>query len=200
MSARTFNASKPGRYGTVTVFEDETGLCVRLHSTVVARLQAGTITLESGGWKTYATKTAINAALRQWGCPAGIAQVQGVWEIVGRNYVDGMELDQRSGKLVGLPYRAPERRRAMRRMKGSDLNPVARGEALRRFVHRFTGDHVPAWAKQPRPDGRPYEPPFKSDDAWLAHTYFCVTKYGQLDERAKYCESIHSKRWLDEQA
>lgn len=111
MSARTFDASKPGRYGNVTVIEDRHGLSVVLHRTVVARLSAGTVTLDSGGWRTPTTKTAINNALRQWGCDCRIWQEKHEWFIDAKvattrpatlEFRDGMEIDAHSARLVGL--------------------------------------------------------------------------------------------------
>lgn len=37
----------------------------------------------------------------------------------------------------------------MRRMKGSDMPLHLQREARRRFVHRFTGNHKPAWPHNP---------------------------------------------------
>ena len=45
-------------------------------------------------------------------------------------------------------------------------------EACATYVHRFTTDHVPQWARQPRPDGGFYAPRFESDAAWYAATTF----------------------------
>ena len=72
---------------------------------------------------------------------------------------------------------------------GTQLNPAAKRHALARYVHRYTGTHKPAWARQPRPDGTAYPVQFTDDFDWLAHTRFAVTKAGNLDNRASYCES-----------
>ena len=45
-------------------------------------------------------------------------------------------------------------------------------EACRQFCHRFTMQHVPAWAKQQREDGTYYAPPFVSDNEWYDKTKF----------------------------
>ena len=45
-------------------------------------------------------------------------------------------------------------------------------EARARFVHRFTMEHVPAWAFQTRPDGSFYAPQFATDREWYEATRF----------------------------
>ena len=74
-------------------------------------------------------------------------------------------------------------------INGKDLPPALQREALRSYVHRFTGEHVPAWARHPRPDGRAYPLQFASDAEWLANTRFPVTKAGRLAKRPSICES-----------
>lgn len=80
---------------------------------------------------------------------------------------------------------------------GSELTAEDQKACLAKFVHRFTREHVPQWAKSPRPDGTPYKPHFASDRDWLENTYFRVTKSGRLDRRAKYCHSCPT--WPDGQ-
>lgn len=74
-------------------------------------------------------------------------------------------------------------------VNGSKLSPALRLEARRRYVHRFTGEHVPAWARQPRPDGTAYPVQFADDADWLANTDFPVTKAGALASRPSDCRS-----------
>lgn len=83
----------------------------------------------------------------------------------------------------------------MPQVKGSDLPPALQREALRRWVHRFTKDHVPAWARDPMPDGRPYPVQFASDADWLANTVFSLTASGRFSERDRYCRSTPT--WPD---
>lgn len=40
------------------------------------------------------------------------------------------------------------------------------------YVHRFTMDHVPAWAKEIRVGGDYYAPQFRSDREWYENTLF----------------------------
>lgn len=76
----------------------------------------------------------------------------------------------------------------MKMILGSELCLPAQREALARFVHRFTGDHCPDWARrQPRRFACPVQ--FASDADWLAHTRFAVRSDGLLSERHRYCES-----------
>jgi hypothetical protein len=76
------------------------------------------------------------------------------------------------------------------RLLGSQLAPKVKTEAMRRFVHRYTGEHRPTWVKNEKwKDGKDYPVQFADDEDWLAHTYFEVTKTGQLKDSAKWCES-----------
>jgi len=72
---------------------------------------------------------------------------------------------------------------------GDKLHPEDRAHVLRAYVHRYTREHRPTWANQPRPDGTPYPVHFASDAEWLRNTTFQVTKSGRLDQRVKCCES-----------
>lgn len=86
MSARTFDVNHPKRYGNVTVMLN----AVKLHQTIVAEKTEEGIMLNSGGWRTATTKTAINNALRQWGYPDQIFQKNHRWYIGQTEYFDGM--------------------------------------------------------------------------------------------------------------
>lgn len=72
---------------------------------------------------------------------------------------------------------------------GAHMGPHLQQEVKRRFVHRFTGDHAPDWARKPMPNGQAYPLQFADDADWLAHTYFWVNKTGRLSARHSYCES-----------
>jgi hypothetical protein len=74
--------------------------------------------------------------------------------------------------------------------KGSELTRAEQAEVLNRFVHRFTGEHKPNWAKAIRVDGSVYPVQFANDTEWLANTEFrCYAKSGALDRFYGYCES-----------
>lgn len=45
-------------------------------------------------------------------------------------------------------------------------------EAKRMYVHRFTMEHVPAWARKVRVDGTYYAPQYRSDREWFERTLF----------------------------
>ena len=45
-------------------------------------------------------------------------------------------------------------------------------QAKAQYVHRFTMEHVPQWAKRPMNDGRYYAPQFRTDAEWYANTRF----------------------------
>lgn len=45
-------------------------------------------------------------------------------------------------------------------------------EATAQYVHRFTMEHVPNWARDVRPDGTYYAPQFRSDLEWYENTRF----------------------------
>jgi hypothetical protein len=70
-------------------------------------------------------------------------------------------------------------------IRGSDMSPRLQTEAKARFVHRFTRAHRPDWCRA-NPN---YKPQFADDADWLAHTFFSITKKGELDRRVSFCES-----------
>jgi hypothetical protein len=45
-------------------------------------------------------------------------------------------------------------------------------EACRRYVHRFTINHVPTWAGSVNPNGKYCAPQFRSDREWYDNTKF----------------------------
>lgn len=84
----------------------------------------------------------------------------------------------------------------MRLVIGTLLSGPDQQRALASFVNRFTKQHKPAWASEPRRDGKPYPVQFASDDEWLANTLFRVRADGGLDQRStSHCFS--SPTWPD---
>ena len=73
---------------------------------------------------------------------------------------------------------------------GSELTPEEQQYVLATYVHRFTGDHKPAWASKEWKDGQPYPLQFKDDKDWLANTRFQTNKAGSLDSRCNECHSV----------
>lgn len=45
-------------------------------------------------------------------------------------------------------------------------------QATRVYVHRYTAEHMPAWARERRSDGTYYAPQYRSDREWYEHTVF----------------------------
>lgn len=78
---------------------------------------------------------------------------------------------------------------------GTELTAADRASVLNSYVHRFTREHHPAWARRPMPHGKAYPVQFASDAEWLAHTRFAVTTSGRLDARHRSCESTPT--WPD---
>jgi hypothetical protein len=74
-------------------------------------------------------------------------------------------------------------------VNGARLSPALQAEAKRRYPHRYTLEHAPAWARSLRPCGRPYPVQFRDDSDWLANTEFPVTKAGALAKRPAHCRS-----------
>jgi len=59
--------------------------------------------------------------------------------------------------------------------------------AKARYVHRFTMDHTPEWAKKPMPNGFYYAPQFASDWEWYSKTKFPGEP--GLHGNCKHCET-----------
>ena len=74
-------------------------------------------------------------------------------------------------------------------IKGVHLSQLNQSKVKRMYISRFTKDHKPEWANKEWKDGKPYPVQFESDQDWLENTYFRFTTKGNLDKRAKYCES-----------
>jgi hypothetical protein len=81
--------------------------------------------------------------------------------------------------------------------------PVSFEEACNRYVHRFTMDHVPAWAQKPVARSSPHEgggkypgPHYGSDLEWYKNTEF-----PDRGGRKRYCRSTRQTyplgKWLD---
>ena len=45
-------------------------------------------------------------------------------------------------------------------------------EAKRTYVHRYTMEHIPAWARQKCDNGKFYAPQFRTDREWFDATLF----------------------------
>lgn len=78
---------------------------------------------------------------------------------------------------------------------GSELTAREQRYVLSAFVHRYTRDHTPDWARYLRPNGTRYPVQFASDQEWLAHTRFVIRKNGALSLREGQCYSTPT--WPD---
>ena len=99
MSARKFDITRPKKYGNVEVIHEGLKISVRLHRTVVASFDPKdmAIVLNTDGWKTPTTKTAINNALNQFEFLLGqkfegVSQKKGVWYFGESDYSDNMSV------------------------------------------------------------------------------------------------------------
>lgn len=74
--------------------------------------------------------------------------------------------------------------------------PVTFAAAKAQYPHRFTMEHVPAWAREPAPSGKFYAPHFRSDREWYDNTEFPAPR-----SRARHCYTSGQTwpvgRWLD---
>jgi hypothetical protein len=78
---------------------------------------------------------------------------------------------------------------------GTELCAEDQRYVLAAYVHRFTKDHAPAWAREPWKDGKAYPVQYASDRDWLAHARFQVRNDGRLDRRVQRCEGTPT--WPD---
>jgi hypothetical protein len=85
----------------------------------------------------------------------------------------------------------------MEMKKGNQLAADEQRYVLAAYVHRYTKEHIPAWSRSVRNNGKPYKPQFANDAEWLANTEFWVTKTGKLDKRANDC--ISTPTWPEGQ-
>jgi len=71
------------RNNTKTFMNPETGeILVRLHGTVVARVQPGkAVFIYAGGWQTVTTKARINGVLQALHAPGHVVQKAGQWYV-----------------------------------------------------------------------------------------------------------------------
>jgi hypothetical protein len=98
MSARSFDLNKR-RQGNITVNHDGMEFFeIVLHNTsVFTRYTDGTVILNSGGWNTTTTKTAMNRAFDLFRMNARVWQSNFQWKVtfngVTTNFHDGMEVN-----------------------------------------------------------------------------------------------------------
>lgn len=105
MSARKFDIKKAKKYGNVRVFHEENRIVVRLHQTDIVVMSESGIRLNTNGWLTSTTKTAMNNALRQFGTSLYVHQSKRVWYVSFGNgvtvpYKDGMNIAIKNSQLI----------------------------------------------------------------------------------------------------
>ena len=74
-------------------------------------------------------------------------------------------------------------------IRGSQLSKSLQRDVRGMFVHRFTGDHRPAWSNQEWKDGQTYPLQFADDQDWLENTSFPINEKGTIDKRVDHCFS-----------
>lgn len=70
--------------------------------------------------------------------------------------------------------------------------------ARAQYVHRYTMEHVPQWARLRAPNGKYYAPQFRTDQEWFDNTLFA----GESPLASKrYCFTSNQSwplgQWLD---
>jgi hypothetical protein len=73
-------------------------------------------------------------------------------------------------------------------------------DACRQYVHRFTMDHVPEWARTPLKVGKYYAPQYRSDREWYDNTVFPGEPghYGTRNECNTHGQTWPLGQWLTE--
>lgn len=95
MSARSFDINKINTKQSqmrVTIENDQK--VVTMYSTKIVVIENDCVILNSGGWKTMTTKTAINNALKQLGYAQRVSQVKGQWFIGKKEFYDGISISK----------------------------------------------------------------------------------------------------------
>jgi hypothetical protein len=99
MSARSFKIDVTRKQSNIQVIKSDSKIDVKLHNTIVFSADKGVITLNSGGYRTVTTKTAINRAFSQLNLAYGVLQKKGQWFVSKRGqtelieFNDGMKLN-----------------------------------------------------------------------------------------------------------
>ena len=92
MSARSYDINKLNKkQSNIRVTKEGSTTIVVLHDTTILKIDNGRITLNSGGWVTNTTKTAINRGLKQLNVPFTVFQKKGQWKVY--NYMLNYDID-----------------------------------------------------------------------------------------------------------
>lgn len=84
----------------------------------------------------------------------------------------------------------------MKIIKGKNLNSNQRAQVLSAFIYRFTGDHVPSWAKGTMPNGDTYKPQFPTDNDWINAYAFYFKDDGTLASKPGHCVPVE---WAEDE-
>jgi hypothetical protein len=76
--------------------------------------------------------------------------------------------------------------------------PISFETACKQYVHRYTMEHVPAWARTPCDNGKFYAPQFRSDREWYENTKF-AGEHELADKKSCYTsgQTWPLGKWLD---
>jgi hypothetical protein len=85
-------------------------------------------------------------------------------------------------------------------MPRNKTRAISLAQARAQFVHRYTMEHIPAWARKPcEGNGKYYAPQYASDAEWYENTTF--PGEGDIHGNAGHCESSGQTwplgQWLD---
>jgi len=77
--------------------------------------------------------------------------------------------------------------------------PITFEQAKAQYVHRYTAEHVPQWARRMAPNGKYYAPQYRTDLEWYNATEF--NGEGEIADK-EHCYSTKATwpfgQWLDE--
>lgn len=76
-------------------------------------------------------------------------------------------------------------------VKGARLTSAQKRAVLAAFVHRFTGEHRPAWSLQKMPNGGSYAPTHATDTEWVNDHAFYITAQGALASKPGRAEPVY---------
>jgi len=69
-------------------------------------------------------------------------------------------------------------------------------EAKRKYVNRFTMDHIPDWSRKPANNGKFYAPQYRTDLEWYANTTFPPHSFDKKHAHSSN-QSWPVGQWLD---
>lgn len=70
------------------------------------------------------------------------------------------------------------------------MKTISFEQAKAAYVHRFTMEHIPQWAKKPMDNGKYYAPQYTSDREWYDNTLFPPHAFS-ISKRDTSCHSTN---------